>query len=298
MILVAGSTGFLGEAICHRLLQQGKPVRTLVRSTSNPETIKRLLEMGAEIIVGDLRHPETLKAACQGIQTVITTVTTTLRQDEGNSIPATDHHGQLNLVAAAKEAGVKQFIYISYSQNIDPGPQLCPLTVAKRSVEEAVKLSGMTYTILRPSYFMELWLSPAIGFDYANAKATIYGQGKNKISWVSLQDVAHMAVLAVDHPLAQNQIIELGGPEALSPLETVSSFEHITGRKFETQFVPEEALETQLAAATDPLAKSFNALMLSYAHGDIIDMTETAKIFGLTLTTLEAYARSTLKVAV
>ena len=298
MILVVGSTGFLGEEICHRLVMQGKSVRALVRKSSNPETTKRLLEMGVETIVGDLRHPESLKSACQGIQTVISTATTTARQDEGNSIPATDQQGQLNLVAAARDAGVIQFIYISYSKNIDPGPQLCPLTVAKRNLEEAIKQSGMTYTILRPSYFMEGWLSPEIGFDYPNAKATIYGQGHNKISWISIHDVAQMAVLAVDHPQAQNQIIELGGPTAFSPLEVVGIFEHVTGRKFDTQFVPEEALETQQATATDPLMKSFSALMLSYAHGDVVDMQVTAQTYQLQLTTLEDYARSTMKVAV
>jgi uncharacterized protein YbjT (DUF2867 family) len=294
MILVVGSTGFLGEAICHKLAKQGHKVRALVRASSNPETLQRLAASGVETVLGDLRQPETLGPACWGVQAVISTATTTARQDEGNTIPETDQQGQLNLVAAAKEAGVGKFVFISYSGNIDAGRKPSPLTQAKRSVEEAVKLSGMAYTILRPSYFMEVWLSPAIGFDYPNAKATIYGEGKNKISWISIQDVAEMTVLALDHLPAQNKVIELGGPASLSPLDAVGIFERVTGRKFEIQMVPEAALEAQQASATDPLAQSFSALMVGYARGDSIPMQETAHTFNLQLTSVEDYARSAL----
>ena len=49
-----------------------------------------------------------------------------------------------------------------------------PLSAAKRAAEERLKASGMTYTIVRANYFMEVWLSPALGFDYPNARARIY----------------------------------------------------------------------------------------------------------------------------
>ena len=68
----------------------------------------------------------------------------------------------------------------------------------------------MTYTILQPSFFMEVWLSPALGFDAANATAQIYGSGQNKISWISYQDVARFAVASLDNPTARNAEIEVG----------------------------------------------------------------------------------------
>ena len=71
-----------------------------------------------------------------------------------------------------------------------------------------------------------------MGFDYPNAKATIYGEGKNKISWIAIKDVASFAVASLDNPAAKNRIIELGGPEALSPLEVVNIFETTKGKKF------------------------------------------------------------------
>ena len=62
--------------------------------------------------------------------------------------------------------------------------------------------SGMTYTILRPNFLMEVWLSSRLGFDFLNANATIYGAGNNKVSWISQGDVATFAVASLDNPAA------------------------------------------------------------------------------------------------
>jgi uncharacterized protein YbjT (DUF2867 family) len=76
----------------------------------------------------------------------------------------------------------------------------------------------MPYTILQPTFFAEAWLSPAVGFDFPNAKATIYGEGKNKISWITIQDVAAFAVASIDNPAAKNKTIELGGTGSVKPV--------------------------------------------------------------------------------
>ena len=149
----------------------------------------------------------------------------------------------------------------------------------------------MTYTILRPCDFMEVWLSPAIGFDYPNAKATIYGEGHARISFISLGDVAQFAVESLEKKAARNQIIELGGPTALSPLEAVRIFESVSGRSFELQFVPAAALKAQIEGATDPLQKSFASLMLSQSNGDVVDMNLARQVFAFPLTSVEDYAR-------
>lgn len=67
-----------------------------------------------------------------------------------------------NLIDAAVRAGVGHVIYTSFSANLDLD---FPLGRAKRAVEAHLIASGMAYTILRPSCFMEVWLSPAVGFD-------------------------------------------------------------------------------------------------------------------------------------
>ena len=48
----------------------------------------------------------------------------------------------------------------------------------------------MAYTILQASYLMEIWLTPALGFDVANGKARLYGDGSRPVSWISYRDVA------------------------------------------------------------------------------------------------------------
>ncbi len=103
--------------------------------------------------------------------------------------------------------------------------------------------------------------------------------GLSGISWISFQDVAQFAVAALDSHRAANIVIKLGGPEALSPLEVVRLAEQTIGRSFVVQHVPEESLRAQHGAATDSLQQSVAALMLYYASGEVIDMTDTLRLF-------------------
>jgi hypothetical protein len=106
--------------------------------------------------------------------------------------------------------------------------------------------------------------------------------------------VAQFAAASLDSPAARNMTLELGGPEGLSPRQVVEIFEKIGGKAFEVTQVPVEALHGQLAGATDPMQRSFAALMLGYASARAIDMTATLKIFSLNLRTVEAYARGVM----
>jgi uncharacterized protein YbjT (DUF2867 family) len=294
MILVAGSTGILGSEIVRQFREQDKAVRALVRKTTDPDKVARLKNMGAEVVEGDLSDKASLVLACRGVDTVITTVTSVASQIPGDSIPKVDQFGQLNLVEAASMSAVSHFIYISYSGNILTDS---PLTTAKRTVEERLMASGMAYTILRPSYFIEAWLSPFIGFDYPNNQARIYGAGQNPISWISFMDVARFAVQSVDNPAARNAVLELGGPDPLSPNEVIAIFESLSGKPFRVEYVPVEALQGQKAAAVDPLQQSFIALMLDYANGDAIPMEKTLQAFPVALSSVQAYAQRVMVTA-
>lgn len=292
--LVVGATGSLGSEICRRLSNQGRHVRALVRTTADPAKIETLQKLGCSLVYGDLRDRASLDAACKSVDEVITTASTTFSRQPGDSIEMTDQAGQLALVAAAKAARIRHFVYTSYSGQIDNVANPCALTTAKRTVEKALKASGMAYTILRPTYYMQIWLSPAVGFDAANATAAIYGMGEKKISWISIYDVAEFAVESLDHPAARNAVLELGGPEALSPLEVVKIYETVMGRPFTVNHVPVETLEVQRASATDSLSEAFAALMLSYANGDVIDMRAMLKEFPLALTSIKEFASKQL----
>jgi uncharacterized protein YbjT (DUF2867 family) len=287
MILVAGATGLVGREVCRLLRERGKPVRAMVRKSSNPQVVDDLKKRGAEVVFADLKDPASLQAVCRNVQSVISTASSTVSRQEGDSIDSVDRQGQILLIDAAKAAGVRRFVLISF--NHQKAPASCALTEAKNAAEQHLMKSGMEYTFLRAGVFMEVWLSPALGFDAANGKATIYGTGKNPISWISLFDVAAFAAESVDKP--GKQIIEIGGPEALSPLEVVRIFEETTGRKFDVQHVPDEALQAQRDAATDPMQHSFASLMLYYAKGDRIDMSRTLSQFPIRLKSVRDYAQ-------
>jgi NADH dehydrogenase len=212
-----------------------------------------------------------------------------------NDIATTDLAGVLHLVDAARAAGaVDRFVYVSFSKNIDLD---FPLRNAKRTVEDHLRLSGLTYTILRPSYFMEVWLSPAVGFDVANGSATIYGAGERPVSWISLEDVAEVAVRSLDSPVARNAVLELGGPDAISPNDVVALFERAHGAPLTVTHVPVEALVAQQEAATDPMQQSFSGLMRCYAAGDAVDMGPLLREMPMELTSVEAHAMATRPMA-
>lgn len=287
LILVAGATGFLGSEVCRRLVASGHAVRGLVRASSDPQAVARLEALRVEVTRGDVRDRASLDRACAGVDGVISTVTTTRSRQPDENIESTDENGQLQLVDAASAAGVRRFVYVSYSGHFEGED---PLTHAKRAVERRLRESPMSYTILRPTYFMEAWLSPALGFDYTNGRATVYGDGEGKISFISLADVAEFAVRALEAPGAENAVIELGGPEALSPHEVIRIFERRTGKRFDVEHVPEEALRAQRDGATDSLQRTFATLMLNYAKGDAIPMDETLRQWPVQLTKVEDYA--------
>jgi uncharacterized protein YbjT (DUF2867 family) len=289
MNLIVGATGLLGHEICEVLAAKGNPVRALVRPTSNQPKIERLRGLGVEIVYGDLKDRSSLDRACQGVAAIISTASSTLSRQEGDSIQTVDRDGQLNLIDAAKSAAVGYFIFVSFP---DMNTEF-PLQTAKRNVERHLKESELDYTILRPTFFMEVWLSEALGFDARNAQAQIYGSGRNKISWISYHDVARFAVACVNNHEAHNAVIELGGPEALSPLEVVEIFEATGGRPFNVQHVSEEQLRAQQESATDPLQKSFAGLMLSYASGSVIEMKEMLEKFPMQLKSVREYAEHT-----
>jgi len=292
MILVVGASGLVGNEVCAKLSRRGEKVRAFVRKTSSKEKLAALESLGVELHFGDLKDQDSIHSACRGVDAVISTASSTLSHQPGDSIESVDLTGQLNLVEAAKNAGVDRLVFVSFRRTPDLP---FPLADAKDAVEKAI--AAMNFTIIQASWFIEVWLSPALGLDYANRTARIYGSGAAPISWVSFRDVAEMCVLALRHPAAERSTIEFGGPEALSPLEVVARFERIGGRRFQVEHVPEAALRSQYDTASDSMQKTFAALMLGYAHGDAMDMAPVVNRFGLNLTSVNDYARSVLDIA-
>lgn len=293
MTLVVGATGALGTEICRRLESSGKPFRATVRTSSDPAKKETLKQLGGDVTEADLKDRASLDRACGGATAVITTPTAILSQQQDDTFDAVDLHGQMHLIDAARAAKVDHFVFVSVSGNLlKHGDN--PLFNAKQAVENHLRQSRLTYTILRPTFFMEIWLSPHLDFDFANTKATIYGSGENKISYISLHNVADFAVESVSNPAAQNAVLELGGPHAFNQFEVVRIFEEVSGRTFKKQFLSEEALKARKTAATNSVERTFADLTLAAARDDTIDMRDTFKKFSVRPRSVREYAKTVM----
>jgi uncharacterized protein YbjT (DUF2867 family) len=118
---------------------------------------------------------------------------------------------------------------------------------------------------------MEMWLGPALGWDLAEGRARVLGSGEQRVSWISARDVAAAIVACVDNRQAHGQTIELGGPEALSPIEVIRLAESLIDRPIAVDQVPVEALEQQAHEAAGTDASIFPSLMLCQTRGDEIE---------------------------
>jgi uncharacterized protein YbjT (DUF2867 family) len=293
MDLVVGATGLVGQQIAIGLSKKGRSVRAMVRGGRNHEKAKPLISAGIGIADADLTKPETLLSACAGIDTIVCTATSGPFGSE-DGLRLVDHDGILALIESSERAGVRHFIYTSYSENIR---EESPLETAKRDCENRLLSSRMRATILRPSFFSEVWLSPALGFDPANGRARIYGTGDAKVSYISLLDVVAFAITAAEKVPEKSAVLEMGGPEALSQLDAVRIFEQTLGKKIDLDHVPIAALAEQ-RRSPDPRQQTFAALMIACAKGDAIPGSmETARSYGIKLHSVSEHAATMSKTA-
>ena len=156
MILIVGATGSLGGSTAKILLSQHKPVRVLARRDSASEelakagmatSLESLRQAGAQVVYGDLKDPVSLEAACQGVDTVITTANS-IKRGGADHVDSVDLNGNLNLVAAARQAGEQHFIFTSMLGAAPDNPS--PFFAAKGKVEQALREGGMDFTIIAP----------------------------------------------------------------------------------------------------------------------------------------------------
>jgi uncharacterized protein YbjT (DUF2867 family) len=262
MILVVGGTGELGGRVVRLLLERGLGVRCLVRPASDATGLEKA---GAEVARGDLTDAASLRAACQDVDTVVSTataITRLLSGARGPSIHEIDELGTAALVDAAEEAGVRRFVYVSYagiSSTVGT-----PLEHAKRAIEDRLRRSAMRSVIVRPDAFQEVHLAPLGRFDVANGKVALIGSGDAKVRWVSTDDAAALiAAVAVEpDPPA---VIEFGGPEALSRKEAVAVAEDLTHRRMKVQRMPAPVARLAvrlLSRRNDALASVFGGGLL------------------------------------
>ncbi len=265
MDLIVGATGYLGSEIGQILSSIGRSVRGLYRKNSTAGMIRKLKENSIELVEGDLRDINSLYRACRGVKTIISTATAIHSLNGEDNFESVDYFGHLNLVEAAIDAGVQRFIFFSYPEMLQ-GPD--PASRAKRLIEKRLKDSGLNYTILRPSYLMEFWLCPAMGFNYPNGKVTIFGSGENEVNWLSLSDVAQFTIRCIDCPSYWDKTIDLVGENPLSLVDVVQIFETMSARPFDRQYIPIDTLQEQIAIELDPHQQAYLAMLIAYTRNN------------------------------
>jgi NADH dehydrogenase len=290
MILIVGATGLLGGLITQRLLAEGKEVRILVRENSPAESLamermatspKTLIGAGAKPFYGDLKDSDSLNWACDGIDTIITTANSAMRGGDDN-VDTVDRQGNKNLIHAAKGAGVKQFIFVSFLGADINNP--VPLFQAKAETEKALAESGLAYTILAPNFYFETWISMVVGIPLqAHQPITLVGEATRMHSLISVGDVANYAGAAIGHPAAINKRLALGGPEPLTWRGIVAEFEKVLGQPLPTQFVQPGEPIPLLPEIVPPVLAAMET------YDSVIPMEGLEETFGVTGTPLSSF---------
>lgn len=284
MILVVGATGALGGMVSRELLSRGVPVRVLVRPGSE---YGPLLELGAQPVMGDLKDPQSLARACEGVTAVITTANSA-RRSGADTTDAVDRHGNRALIEAAKREGVEHFVFVSALGASEESE--VDFFRAKAETERHLTGSGMDWTVLQPNIFMEVWIGMLVGMPLQQGKpVTLVGRGDHRHAMVAMRDVAAFVVAGVTHREARNRRIIIGGPEAYTWTEVVELAGSVLGRSIDVQYVaPGEPLP-----GLPPMVAGMAAQFETYET--VIDMGPTAATYGVRLTPLEEFLRQMLQ---
>lgn len=264
----------------------------MVRATSADDAIEGLESQGVELVYGDLKDAASLEVACAGVEAVLSTASATLPSHPDDTLESVDRDGQIALVGAAALAGVERFVFVSHSPNDLDSPS----AAMKDAVEVELRESDLNFTILRPAHFMDVWFSPAVGFDLAARSVRIYGSGEETVSWIAASDVAEFAIRSLDSAAAGRRTFELGGPEPLSQLEVVDVFEGALGEKLELEFISTSELEAMRQSAPDSLTESYAAFSLECSRGCEIDTTEALEAVPMSRMSVRDYVANFVRI--
>jgi uncharacterized protein YbjT (DUF2867 family) len=224
MVLVAGGTGRLGTQVVHRLTARQLKVRVLTR---DPARARHLDSDLVEVVRGDVREQADAERATAGVSTVVSAIHGFA--GVGDVSPRTvDGLGNSHLISAAKTNGAEQLVLVSVQGAAPDHPM--ELFRIKYAAEEEVRRSGLAWTVIRPTAFMELWAELIGGPLVKTGQTRIFGRGQNPINFVAAADVARMVEQAVVDSSLRSDTIEVGGPENLTLLQVAETFERETGK--------------------------------------------------------------------
>jgi uncharacterized protein YbjT (DUF2867 family) len=288
MILIVGASGNLGKATVRRLLAAGERVRAMSRA---PEQLADWAAQGVEVVRGDLLDPASLARACAGVEGVLAAAHAF--DSRGGNVPqAVDDAGNRRLMDAARLAGVRHFVLTSILTASADHP--VDLFRCKYRAEQYLLASGLSYTILRPTAYMETWVALIGDPLVRTGKAMIFGRGTNPINFVAVEDVAQVAVAALTERAPGGRGIAICGPENLSLTQVAQTVDHALGRHSPQRHIPRAMLRL-MGTAARPFNRTFARQATAAYWMDTADMhgdpTALLAEFPMEMTRLEAVAQ-------
>jgi uncharacterized protein YbjT (DUF2867 family) len=288
-VLVAGGTGFIGSHIVKELVASGHTVSVMTR---NPKRTAGRLPSSVKLVAGNVQDPASMQRAMTGIDVVINAVQfpnhPVEKPSKGYTYMKVDGEGTARLVSAAKDAGVKRFIYLS-GAGVRPG-QTKPWFVAKLFAEQAIRTSGVPFTIFRPSWVYgkeDRTLNKFVTFAKLLPFIPVVGNGQTKVQPVSILDLAKVVAASVTLPRTINQTYDVGGPEELTMDAIVQTMLKAMGKRRPLIHQPAALMKLltiplQLLPAP-PLSPSAVDFVLMEEH---VDNRNLRRDFGIKLTPL------------
>jgi uncharacterized protein YbjT (DUF2867 family) len=232
-IAVAGGTGFVGGGIAAELQRRGVPVVVL---SHHPDRARRSVPAGQEVRAADIADPDSLARALGGVGALVIALAFRGYPMEnprrGETFEAVDAAGTERLVAAAAGAGVRSVLYISGAGAAPDAPR--HWFRAKWRAEEAVRASGLRWTILRPTWLYgpgDVALNRFLGFARFLPFVPVTGDGRQLLAPVFIGDLAGIVADALDQPAAANRVFEVGGPETMTMNDVIRTALRVTGRR-------------------------------------------------------------------
>lgn len=232
-VAVAGGTGFVGGGIAAELRLRGEDV---VVPSRHPELARGRVPAGAECRAADISDPASLGPALAGCEALVIAIAfhgyPMENPRRGETFEAVDAVGTERLVAAAVAAGVGRLVYMSGAGAAPDAPR--HWFRAKWRAEEAVRASGLQWTIVRPTWIYgprDRALNRFLGFARFLPFVPLTGNGRQLLAPVFIGDVAGIVVDALREPAAVGQVLEVGGPETMTMDEVIRSALRVTGKR-------------------------------------------------------------------
>jgi uncharacterized protein YbjT (DUF2867 family) len=241
MILVTGATGLSGAIVIREFARQQVPVRALVRSRAKAQALGLEGLPAVQIVEGDMLRPDTLGAALRGVDRAF--VISSARERMVDT--------QCTFIDAARRAGVRHIVKFSGAESgIGFDPQAFRGTRRHEEIERYLEKSGLAWTHLRPSQFMQLYLRepPTV----AESGALIRPMGKSKLSPVDIDDIAKVAVALLRSDGHEGKSYDMTGPEALSMADVAEHMSQVLGETVRYVDIAAADYRAALSAAGTP----------------------------------------------